>query len=388
MSPGMMKFNPPRFLSGTEARDIPFKMINNLITIPISINGSRPLSIILDTGMPVPGLGLMKTELIEELGLTCSDGPRILLGGAGSGKMSEAKLVKGLTISLPGVEFRDLDVTVSDQPQLIGDGVIGAALFKTCVVEIDYITCNIHLYDPASYQPPSDGVPVELTATPPRMVPSVDAVIQMEAGRSVPLKLVLDLGYSGSVSLYTNPDKGIRIPDPSLETILGTGIQGDVWGHRARIPSLSINQFSFPDILAAFQSGPIATGLGREVLDGVLGSQVLQRFTLVFDYSRNSLHLTPNIRFHEPFELPMTGLILRPDGDGVKIVYHLLDRSPAQEKGLLKGDRITAVNGLPIGMLADQEMEKLFTQAGSTVRLTVQRDDKVFDVELTLRRLI
>jgi hypothetical protein len=39
-----------RFTSGTRALDIPFELVNNHIYLKASVNGSAPLSFILDTG--------------------------------------------------------------------------------------------------------------------------------------------------------------------------------------------------------------------------------------------------------------------------------------------------------------------------------------------------
>src|SRR5262249_185988 len=58
---------------------IPFELVLRHIVIPVSVNKSRPLSFVFDTGNKV---GIIDTERAKELGLNLQGQVRI--GGAGS----------------------------------------------------------------------------------------------------------------------------------------------------------------------------------------------------------------------------------------------------------------------------------------------------------------
>ena len=49
--------------------------------------------------------------------------------------------------------------------------------------------------------------------------------------------------------------------------------------------------------------------------DGLIGGDILSRFTVVFDYSRQRMMLEPNAQFSESFEADMSGLDLQTEGD-------------------------------------------------------------------------
>lgn len=102
------------------------------------------------------------------------------------------------------------------------------------------------------------------------------------------------------------------------------------------------------------------------------------------------MYLNPNKRFTQPFETDMSGLRLtaRPPLFKRFEISGIAEDSPASEAGMREGDVITAVDGRPAADLTLSEVQKSFQRNGELRRLTIQRGEREFQVDLPLRRLI
>ncbi|MDO8335328.1 MAG: S41 family peptidase [Candidatus Saccharibacteria bacterium] len=70
--------------------------------------------------------------------------------------------------------------------------------------------------------------------------------------------------------------------------------------------------------------------------------------------------------------------------DGNLVVITTLDNNPAQKAGLLANDIITKVNGeATTGWSVDKIVSKIRGEKGTTVKLTVSRDDQIIDFDIT-----
>jgi C-terminal processing protease CtpA/Prc len=84
----------------------------------------------------------------------------------------------------------------------------------------------------------------------------------------------------------------------------------------------------------------------------------------------------------------MAGLFLEQDRDDFYFVRHVAEGSPASEKGLKAGDRITSINGVDVRKYSYREVLDIFNGAGRLVRLTLERGSERLKIKLTLKRLI
>lgn len=80
-------------------------------------------------------------------------------------------------------------------------------------------------------------------------------------------------------------------------------------------------------------------------LAGNVGSAVLSRFTLTFDYRLRTLTLQPNVRIGANFERDRTGLSLNQSSPDAIKVLSVAPGSPAADAGLRAGDSIVSVDG-------------------------------------------
>ncbi|MBU0985485.1 MAG: aspartyl protease family protein, partial [candidate division Zixibacteria bacterium] len=144
---------------------IPFTLDRNRIIIPTTVNGSRPLRLILDTGMRFDGIYLFHREALRLI--DTAGAMEVRVPGAGGGEASSATMIETGRIGFGEVSVADQRILVAHSAHTQSfptDGVIGWNLFGHYVVEIDYDRQCIFLRD-SSYVPSDSGwveVPVRM----------------------------------------------------------------------------------------------------------------------------------------------------------------------------------------------------------------------------------
>ncbi len=374
------------------ATTVPFAFERNKIVIRASINGSRPLRLVLDTGM-VNGVLLRSPELARELGLRSER--KVVVEGAGDGPPVRADVAFGATVKIGKIELAWQPVIIMPQSsdyaqgsrERLADGVIGHSLFSDHVVEIDHDRKRVTFHDPATVLP-ADGrveVPIRIEGR----KPYVAAGVEFIDGSRLLVKLVVDTGASNC--LYLNPEAhhGIRAPERHVVATLGRGVLGSRRGKVGRIRGLRLGDVVIPDVVTGFPDARIR-GMADD-RHGLLGNDLLARFNIVFDYGRERMLLQPNRRFDRPIEYDMVGLQFDTTAIGAEtfIVHEVLSASPAGRAGIAVGDEVTAIDGQPIAEFTPTEVMEIFrSEVGRELRLDLLRGSRPVAVKLRLDRLI
>jgi hypothetical protein len=378
---------PPIFESGSSAIDIPFELSSNHIYLSVRIGTSAtPAAILLDTG---GGTSAFDPEVVKAAGIELGSPIRAM--GAG-GQTREAWLLGGVDYALPGVRLEDQSITAVSFRHLEGvtgrrmDGVLGADFLRQFVVIIDYAGRRLHLHDPGSFRYAGAGHPLPLTFNGP--IPSVKAAIN----DTILAEFHVDTGARMSVKASRTFTERARLDDAAravIEGAPGFGIGGITTQSVGRFEKLSLAGFEIPSPLVHLARD--SSGFfGHSGSDGVIGGDVWRRFTMILDYPNRMMYLEPNADFADLFEYDMSGLALRADSTetGALIVLAVLPGSPAQEAGILAGDRIEGVDAKPARALELEAIRESFREPGRTVQITRRRGTDVATVTLTLRRLI
>ena len=127
---------------------IPFELSNRHVIVKVSVNRSRPLSFVLDTGA---NAAIIRMNVAKELRLTLHG--RVDARGAGSGSQAGSR-VDDARWSLVGLERFTQTVALAlplpDLPSALGrdvDGIVGGEFIRQFVVELDYQARLIRLHD-------------------------------------------------------------------------------------------------------------------------------------------------------------------------------------------------------------------------------------------------
>ncbi len=399
---------------------VKFELINNLMVVPVELNGSK-LKFILDTGVSSPIL----FNLTSQDSIQVNQVSQILLRGLGDGDPIEAlkstknKFKVGGAVSHNQMLYvvLDKDLNFSTSLGIPIHGIIGYDVFKDFVVEVNYTKRHLKLYNPEDYQY-KDSKKIE---TIPLIIDGkkafVDGAITREDDTEIPVKLLVDTGSSDALWLFHDPEKGLEIPNQNYEDFLGKGLNGNIFGKRTKLKGMRIGSFRFNEAKVAFpykESFYAIKNLGNR--NGSVGGEVLKRFNIIFDYPNNKLSLSKNSNFHDPFQYNLAGIDLQHNGvryisesitdprgvvkaehsknslGNVQIILGNSTRlslvpeivvssiragSPAAEAGLKEGDVILAVNGKSIHNYKLQEILQMLNQReGKRVRVLIERYDR------------
>ncbi len=278
---------------------VPFNIDRNRVIIPTSVNGSRELNLILDTGMAFDGVYLFHKEFVDEI--DTSGAIEVQVPGAGAGEASTAVMIETGRLAFGDVAIDSQMVIISRSPHTQSfptDGVIGWNLFGHYAVEIDYDKEIITLHDSLIVGDYTSWsvIPIKLK----KGIPFLEGELEVVAGERVLMSFYIDLASGDALELLTGPDQKFTMPDSLVDQYLGTGLSGDIHGQIGRCQVLRISSYELRDVAASF--APAKVRSKQEGADGILGNDLIRRFNVIFDYANARLYLKPNGFYETPFE--------------------------------------------------------------------------------------
>lgn len=374
---------------------INFKSSSNLIIIPVAINNSDTLNFILDTGVSHPII----TELpfVNKLNLNFLQ--PINVKGLGEGEQLTAYRSGNNTINIDGLIAYDQEIhmVINENFQIshiLGipvHGLIGFNLFKDYVVKIDYATHKITLIKPEyfTYKPKEKDIVLPLTFE--QNKPFVKTNIVTDKNEDVPVKLLVDTGASDAIWLSVNSDSRITLPENHIQTFLGRGLNGDLYGKKGRIGAIWVGPLVLYEPIVAFPENDLVDQLiGKNDRNGTLGAEILRRFYVTMDYPNKRLILRPNGSLKDDFNYNMSGLEVSNPMPGlpIYIVSDIQKNSPAYYAGIQENDQIIAINNNSNKSLTLNDINLLFqSQEDRKIKLTVLRNGEEIKTEFFLKKM-
>lgn len=437
-----------RAAAGAPVR-FPFEYASGKIWIATTVNGKGPYWFALDTGAPPTVIDM---DVAREVGLEVTVTGSI--GGAGEGT-TPCGTVERVTLGFGPFELRRkvMEATALG-PRLdwansrhVG-GLIGNDWVIKHVVTIDYANQEITVSDPDTYEYHGDGIIVpthhgaytfmwgSITAATAataaggapvgRERPGQDARAPAasagDGAEPVRVKWMLDTGAGLSATLNTHvvrTNRLLEMPTPMIEASVGFGLGGEVRHRVCRLPRLTIGEavIDAPVVtLSQDKAGALATGL----FDGIIGGEILSKFTVTLDHKRHRMILEPNAKHALPIEFDMAGLSLvgpkravskagddvgtsvgpgdgKPERAGLDVgapmsgrlrVLRVVEGSPADEAGVLEGDEIVSIDGDAVTVADRDRVRARFREHGKERKVVLKRDGTTIEVTLKLRRLV
>lgn len=375
---------------------IPFKLVKNLMIIPVFINGNGPYNFVLDTGV---GLFLITDpKLIDTLQI--SNLRSIKITGFGEGTDLSAyvtpsiKVRVGSTVakSIPAAILKKDIFELSSYAGMPIHGLIGYEFFSSFTVKISYILNVLTIFRADSRYIPrkSTKIPITIEGKKPYLVTEITT----SDGRKILVKLIIDTGAGHPISLENYEGRPFEVPPMNVAANLGVGLTGAISGYIGRIPALKIGKFTIENVITSF---PDNSDVGSRVVsvsrNGNMGNSILKRFEVVFDYAGQAMYLKPTSFLKEPFEHDMSGMELASAGPEYNrvVVTRVEPFSPAEDIGLAKDDEIISINFKPVVEMSMQEIDNMFRSRDgrSFVIEVVRNKGKVRNrVILTLARRI
>jgi predicted aspartyl protease len=282
---GVLTPGPAQTNLASASAEFPVKVHHGDLLIQTRVNGSQPLSFKLDTGF---GITTINPDKVESLNLK-RVGQMTIEGIAGEEK---ADTDSGATFEFGAMTYQPRRIAAlpseSRRRWRNRDGIIGAGFFRRFVVELDVAHGRMRLLEPASFSYTGSGevLPLEFE----RDTPIVEAVIVPHEGEEVRGRFEIDTGCDDFLCVGnefvaahgliqgTSPNefrRGIGGSAPIRQTVLA----------ELRLGKLIVKK---PSANCFLEGSPAS-----KAQDGHIGLAALQRFRMIFDYSRRQLILEP-----------------------------------------------------------------------------------------------
>jgi hypothetical protein len=374
---------------------IDFKSASNLIIIPVRINDSDTLNFILDTGVRLPII----TELPFVNKLNLNYLMPVTIKGLGEDQVLTAYRSGNNAISIQGLTARNQEVQmiidenfqISHMLGIPVHGLIGFNLFKDYVVKIDYAQEKLTLYRPEHYKYRDRRRDIILPLHLEGNKPYVRTSIVTDDLSEVPVKLLVDTGASDALWLSEKSDERIELPKNHIETFLGRGLNGDLFGVKGRIDGIWVGPLVLSRPIVAFPESELIDQLiSQNDRNGTLGAEILRRFLVTLDYRNSRLTLRPTYRINEDFNYNMSGMeVINPmPGLPVFTITNIRDDSPAYHAGLKVNDQILSLNNSHHQSLELNDINLLFqSRENKKIRIKVLRDGEEYKTSFELKPL-
>ncbi len=379
---------------GKKCVAFPFESINNLIVIPVTLNGVLPLLFILDTG--VRSAILMDKTMTDFLKIKYSRS--IELVGAAGGQGITALVANDMSFHLPGADGKNQSMLVLEEDYLqlsnsLGKnvhGIIGYDVFSRFIVEIDYQRRVLTLHEPTSFnvRKSFEAIPITIEDS----KPYLNAEIMQFNGSIITTKLMMDTGASHSLLLHQSDRNDILLPEINLDANLGRGLGGDINGHIGRIKTLEFDKFMFEGVIASYPDEETYIDIiARTARQGTLGGGIFTRFHVIFDYFNHKVYLRKNSGYKGKFDYNMSGMEFITLGAklDIIIVTEVRKNSPAAKADIRKGDIIEKFNSNQGDQLSLAYINNLVrSKPGKRIRMKIRRDNQYIKKKFRLKRLL
>lgn len=340
-----------------ESSIVPIQMVDDHAFVATEVNGV-PVRLMLDTGATHLVLG---PTVAARAGLSSGAGMQFeTFGGArGSARLGQLHTVRVGALTLDRVPTATVAL-----PGYFQDGLLGLPFLRRTPFALDYEKGILTLGSAARQLAKPLGRGLKL---------NTDRMLTVEVQvDGAPARLVIDTGAGQEVILRHRfvERRSLRKRHPDrLKVVTGGNLLGLMRGEICRLDSLRIGPHTMPHVFAEFED---AAGAAETDVDGVIGAGLLRRFHVIMDVAAKRLWLEPNSRFGSQPRIPpvvRSGLVCGPDW----VVVDLVPGSPAQEAGVLVGDRVLSVNGKGVDQLRFEEFkDTLRAPPGTAVDLSIQ----------------
>jgi hypothetical protein len=378
--------------NGKKKVEIPIEIYNNLIVIPVILNGALPLKFILDTGVRT---AILTEKTFSDI-LNLSYSRKYTISGPGGEQLIDAYITNNVSLELPGVLGRGHALLVLGQDYLelrnyLGTdvhGILGYELFSRFIVKVDYEKKVLTLMQPKKFKPKRkyQAIPIKIEDTKPYVTTSV----VLADGTQISAKLLVDSGASHGLMLDRGSDVRITMPKDTISSVIGRGLGGEITGKIGRIRSLKLGSYEVKNVIASFpdpNSYFDSLKLGATKRNGAIGGEVLSRFTVVFNFPDEEIYLKKNGQFKKKFHYNLSGVMVKAKGSRLN-VFEVIDvrrRSVAAVAGVQIGDLIKTINGINTQGLDLNTINGFFnSKPGKKVHLVVSRDGQPVKIDFTL----
>lgn len=273
-------FEPPaddardfHFAPGENSVDIPFKLVNNQILVPLEINGKKQ-EWLLDSGA---NSTVIDKGYARSLGIL----PQGKFKGRGAHSTFFYSYVRGPEIRLNGLKI-DRQLIVAFDIPLDYNGILGYDFLSRFVTRIDYRRKIVSFYDPGPFRYDGYGKTVDAP------VMGKDLTVGVIIDGKYKGRWRVDLGAAFTTFHYPYASEN-RLLTLKGKLHFSTGVGGGSKLRTVRFQTINIGgkMIHNPEIAVPIQ--PTGGSFFHHGLAGNLGNSILGQFTLYLDYKNQQI---------------------------------------------------------------------------------------------------
>lgn len=274
-------------LSGSPLCDVPFRLLNEHVYVPLEIHGRR-LYFLFDSGAATP-LNLIDARAASDLGLFFQGSRQAgAIGGRVTLHISEPVSISIGSYALPTASLAALDLKGSAASEGTAvDGLLGYPLLQQHIVQVDYPARRFRIFATGTtvQHGRAEKLPIQLFGK----VAVIEGSLKLRPkAKPLSIRLAIDTGYDGSLILnrpFATKHKLVKGVAKGSNALGGETSQQTV-----EIPSLFVGKQKMTH-LSAQASMDTRGAFATSDVDGYIGGALLKRFRVTFEYGRQQLIL-------------------------------------------------------------------------------------------------
>ena len=279
--------NLVEFPPGAESVRLPARIENGRIYVRLLVGG-RGLDFLLDSGASSL---LVDESVAHALKLAAyGKGTRTVAGTFATSRVI-APLVSIGPLVMRDVVMRTIPIVAHDTPGTHVVGLLGFDFLDAVGIKLDYANGTVDALRPGSLAAPPGAVALDVRLN--SQTPAARATVADAAGDD----FVIDTGTDLAVVVFqrfarAHPDAIVSLPDERVR--FGTAVGGSLGYRPIATRRLELGSLVFDDAAAVEALSPDALGFDNK--DGLIGSDLLRRFTVYLDYAADRVYLAPAAR--------------------------------------------------------------------------------------------
>lgn len=364
---------------------IPFELHGDHMIIKVSVDESREMDFIFDTGS---GLTVIDEDIVDELNLTITKDVKM------NETTSTFHIIKHNTIEIDGflmekntvVYSTDLDhLEISLGRDL--DGIIGLDLLKHHGIYVNFDNQTLNIYDLGKAPKKGEGIPFDLKLSIPVIKGKVvlnnnephDGTFFIMSGAGTTLDF--NTPYAAKYDILNKTGKHY--------SYLTKGISEKEYLHyEGHVLSFEFGNQKIEDLPIGVSTSEDGIQ-GNKDVSGIIGNQILRLYNYSLDYREKMLYLEKDLTYEPLFSVNCSGIDIQLSKDKKRMLIHeVIKDSPAERVGIKENDELMAVNGVSVKEINLPDIQKMLKKEGDIVKLLVKQGTKETEFTIKLRSLI
>ncbi len=365
---------------------VPFTRMSGGVIILTGIvnNYTDSLNFILDTGSG--GISLDSLTCVR-LNISLSPSERTIRGIGG---IRRVNFLNNATLKLKGLQVDSLNFHVNDYDILSSvygvkiDGIIGYSFLSRFIVKLDYDSSKMYVYSKGEFRYPRGG---HILRPQFGTIPIQTVKFRDEPKRPLFNRFYFDTGAGLCLLLskdYVTDSAVMRKGKPAPVITQAEGLGGKMQMELTTVKEIQLGPYKFRNV-PTFVFEDKFNVTSYPFLGGLIGNDILRRFTVTLNYAKKEIHIIPNSLYHDGFDYSYTGLGVYFVNDKI-VVEDIVPGSPGEKAGFQPGDVIIGINNNYSNNI--QTYKNLMQTTGTKLRILVLRNGEPFELYMKPKSIL